>query len=52
MGVKKERPKSCDVITSCANRILGLFGFSFEVESKILLCTHQVIAFQIQHCHK
>ena len=35
--MREEWPKSCDVITFCVNRFWGLFGFSFQVESKILL---------------
>ena len=34
--MREEWPKSCDVITFCVNRFGGLFGFSFQVESKIL----------------
>ena len=41
--MREEWPKSCDVITFCVNRFWCLFGFSFQVESKILLCSPQVI---------
>ena len=46
--MREEWPKSCDVITFCVNRFWGLFGFSFQVESKILLCSTQVITFKLQ----
>ena len=55
--MRKEWPKSCDVITFCVNRFWGLFGFSFQVESKILLCYPKVITFKlpsvnhIEHAH-
>ena len=45
--MREEWPKSCDVITFCVNRFWGLFGFSFQVESKILLCSPQVITFEL-----
>ena len=44
--MREEWPKSCDVITFCVNRFWGLFGFSFQVESKILICSPHVITFQ------
>ena len=50
--MREEWPESCDVITFCVNRFWGLFGFSFQVESKILLCTPQVITFKLQPCHQ
>ena len=40
--MREEWPKSCDVITFYVNRFWGLFGFSFQVESKILLSSPQV----------
>ena len=45
-GVIEDWPKSCDVITFCVNRFWGLFGLSFQVESRILLCSPQVITFR------
>ena len=45
--MREEWPKSCDVITFCVNRFWALFGFSFQVESKILLCSPQVITFNL-----
>ena len=51
-GVREEWSKSCDVITFCVNRFWGLFGFPFKVESKILLCSPQVITFKLQTCHQ
>ena len=44
--MREEWPKSCDVITFCVNRFWGLFGLSFQVESKILLCSPQVYSIQ------
>ena len=45
--MREEWPKSCDVINFCVNRFEGLFEFSFQVESKILLCSPQVITFRL-----
>ena len=42
--MREEWPKSCDVITFCVNRFWGLFGFSFQIEWKISLCSFQVIS--------
>ena len=45
--MREEWSKSCDVITFCVNRFWGLFGFSFQVKSNILLCSPQVITFKL-----